>query len=170
MTSLLRRLIERSARSVNRSAAGSAVPAGIEPPPPGERPRPTAHERTLMRRRLRMLRRLDKAAPDNGGAPELESVKAEIETLQRALAELTTLDELLASGAFARCPSCGDLVAPRDHRCLHCDAELPHAAPHTRNGGEPAQEPQPAGRPHPAPAATAATGASSGRAPTQPAR
>lgn len=128
MTSFFRRLIDRSARSVNRSAAGSAVPAGLEPPRPGERPRPTAHERTLMRRRLRMLRKEHSAAAgDNGHARDRGAVEAEIRTLEQALADLTTLDELLATGAFARCPSCGDLVAARDPRCLHCGADLPRA-------------------------------------------
>jgi hypothetical protein len=129
MTSFFRRLIDRSARSVNRSAAGTAVPAGLEPPRPGERPRPTAHERTLMRRRLRVLRREHGAgAGDNGHARERETVEAEIQTLEQALADLTTLEELLASGAFARCPGCGDLVAPHDPRCVHCGAELPQAS------------------------------------------
>lgn len=168
MTSFLRRLIERFDRSVDRSAAGGAVPAGIEPPRPGERPRPTARERTLMRRRLRMLRKEPGAdARDNG---HTRPVEAEIQTLEQALADLTTLDELLASGAFERCPKCGDLVAPRDARCLHCDAELPQAVEQPSNGVEPTQEIQPAGPPHPTTAAAAATGASSGRAPTQPAR
>lgn len=168
MTSFLRRLIERSARSVNRSAAGTAVPAGLEPAHPGERPRPTAHERTLIRRRLRVLRQQATAtAQDNGRAREPEGVEAEIDTLRRALDELTTLDELLASGAFARCPECGDLVASRDPRCLHCGTELPQAKP--RNGAEPLHQPQPGGPPHTT-VAPAATGASSGRAPTQPAR
>jgi hypothetical protein len=164
MTSFLRRLIERLAQSVNRSAAGTAVPAGIERSLPGERPRPTARERTLMRRRIRLLRKqVGAAARDNGHTGELE---AEIATLERALADLTTLDELLASGAFARCPACGDLVAARDLHCLHCQTELPHAVTRGRNGGEP----QPAGPRHPATTASAATGASSGRAPRQPAR
>ena len=168
MTSFLRRLIERSARSVNRSAAGTAVPAGLEPSHPGERPRPTAHERTLIRRRLRVLRQQGtEIAHDNGQARELQGVEAEIDTLERALAELTTLDELLASGAFARCPDCGDLVASHDTRCLHCATELPHAK--ARNGADLSHQPQPGGPPHTT-VAPAATGASSGRAPTQPAR
>src|SRR5512133_592846 len=101
MTSFLRRLIERSAQSVNRSAAGTAVPAGLEPPHPDERPRVTAHERTLIRRRLRVLRQQGTpGAQDNGHARERQGVEAEIDTLERALAELTTLAELLASGAF----------------------------------------------------------------------
>jgi hypothetical protein len=128
MTSFFRRLIDRSARSLNRSAAGTAVPAGLDPPRPGERPGPTAHERTLMRRRLRTLRREHGApAREYGHTRERGSVEAEIQTLEQALADLTTLEELLASGAFARCPGCGDLVAPRDPRCLHCGAELPQA-------------------------------------------
>src|SRR2546423_13699311 len=70
MPAFLKRLLERSTQKVNRSAAGSPVPAGIEP---GEPRHPTARERTLMRRRLRALRRRREALMREVGGLVLES-------------------------------------------------------------------------------------------------
>lgn len=180
MPGFLRRLLERSTQTVNRSAAGTPVPAGVDP---DERRGPTARERTLMRRRLRSLRRRREAlmrevgglvleskhgeagAPQqlDGRTHELEAVDAEARALVQALDELKTLDELLSSGVSARCPSCGELVAGRERFCTNCGAQLGRPAP-------PDSRP-PTGRPSrsAAPAAMA-TGASSGRSPSPPAR
>jgi hypothetical protein len=158
MPSFLRRLIERSARSVNRSAAGSPVPAGVEPLRHGERTLPTAHERTLIRRRLRALRK-----------GTLEAVNTEPGRLEQALAERITLDELLAGGAIARCPSCGDLVANGEKQCWNCGAEQQQARDTHHRDGEATQQ-LAAPRTHTAATTAAPTGASSGRSPAPPAR
>ena len=183
MPALLRRLLERSKQKVDRSAAGTPVPAGIEP---NAKPGPTARERTLMRRRLRALRRrrealmrevgglvLESKHGENGASQrldgrtrELEQVDAEARAIAQALAELKTLDELLSSGPSARCSTCGELVAKREHFCSNCGAAT--------GKGVPAQQPEPhppASRAaHPAAPAAVVTGASSGRSPSPPAR
>jgi hypothetical protein len=140
MPAFLRRLLERSTKKINQAAAGSAVPAGVEP---GERSGPTARERTLMRRRLRAVRRRrDALMREVGGlvleskqaestvpevlderTQELESVDAEERALVQALDERTTLDELFASGLSERCANCGELVARREHYCTNCGAQ-----------------------------------------------
>jgi hypothetical protein len=179
MPALLRRLFDRSKQRVNSTAAGTKVPAGTDP---GEQHGPTARDRTLMRRRLRALRRrrealmrevgglvLDSKHEQNGAAElldgrtnELEAVDAEARTIMEALDEKKTLDELLASGASSRCSACGELVATREHYCTNCGAQQGRVdAPDTH---------APAPRATPAATPTAvATGASSGRAPTPPA-
>jgi hypothetical protein len=188
MLDSLRRFLDRSAKKVNRSAAGaSPVPAGLDPRQPGERRGPTARERTLMRRRLRAVRRRREALMrevgglvleskhEHNGAPsqlegrthELEDVDAEAQALVEALDEGKTLDELFASGASARCKNCGELVARREHYCTNCGAQQSqHAAQQ-----QPA-EPRPAAprAPQTTSAPTAVvTGASSGRSSTPPA-
>jgi hypothetical protein len=180
MPAFLKRLLERSAQKINRAAAGSPVPAGIEP---GEPRHPTARERTLMRRRLRALRRRREAlmrevgglvleskhgengAPQrlDGRTQELEQVDAEARAIVQALGERKTLEELLSSGLSARCPNCAELVAKRERFCASCGAEVTRAQP-------PGPRP-PAGRPsHTAAPAAMVTGASSGRSPSPPAR
>ena len=184
MPAFLRRLLDRSTRTVNRSAAGTAVPAGVDP---REGRGPTARERTLMRRRLRSLRRRREAlmrevgglvldtnhgengAPErlDGRTHELEAVDAEARALMQALDELKTLDELTSTGISKRCESCGELVARREHFCPNCGAQVGPADTHVT-------EPHPSagrGSAHPAaPAAAAVTGASSARSPSPPAR
>lgn len=168
MPALLRRLLERSKQKVDRSAAGSAVPAGIDP---SEHQGPTAHERTLMRRRLRALRRRREALTRDvggldGAARELEQLDAEARALRQALDEKKTLDELLASGTSARCSGCGELMGKREAFCTNCGAKTPHASVPEQAGPHP-----PAGRTSHATAQTAViTGASSGRSPSPPAR
>src|SRR5690242_3463253 len=98
MQELLRRVLERSKQKIDRSAAGTPVPAGIEP---SEQRGPTARERTLMRRRLRALRRRQDAIaaqPLEGQAPEVEQLEAEAQAIAEALDGKKTLDELLAGG------------------------------------------------------------------------
>ena len=183
MPALLRRLLERSKHKVDRSATGTAVPAGIEP---NAKPGPTARERTLMRRRLRALRRRREAlmrevgglvleskhgengAPQrlDGRTQELEQVDAEARAIAQALDEQQTLDELLSSGLSTRCPTCGELVASRDHFCSNCGAKTGKAAPAEQPGAH-----TQAGRPaHKTAPAAVVTGASSGRSPSPPAR
>jgi hypothetical protein len=147
MPSFLRRIFDRLSERVDRSARGTPVPAGTEPSTPGERPKPTARERTLMRRRLRALRRRREAlmmevgsevleskrgsnsARLNGKTAELEQVDNEARVLAEALDELKTLDELIASGVARRCPSCGELVAGRESYCSACGTPLKGAKP-----------------------------------------
>jgi hypothetical protein len=183
MPAFLRRLLERSTQKVNRSAVGTPVPAGVDP---REQRGPTARERTLMRRRLRSLRRrrealmrevgglvLDANHGENGApqrldgrTAELEAVDAEARAIVQALDELKTLDELTSTGLSKRCESCGELVARREHFCSNCGAQVGRPAAHST-------EPRPpAGRSsaHPAAPAAAVTGASSARSPSPPAR
>ncbi|HET8673370.1 MAG TPA: zinc ribbon domain-containing protein [Thermoleophilaceae bacterium] len=140
----LRRLFDSTVQKATRSAAGSSQPAGLDP---ASRTGPTAHERTLMRRRARALHR------QGGGGDELQAISA-------ALAELRTLDELLAGGACVRCPACGELAGRRDRQCWSCGAQL--AQPH-----EAATRVIPRGS---RPGSAQVTGASSGRSPLPPAR
>ena len=165
MRALLRRLLDRTAEKVNRSAAGTAPPAGLEPPKPGERAGPTARERTLMRRRLRALRKRRESHEKAGGVrpKDLEEIDAEIVMLRDALAQRKTLDELLASSPLTRCPGCGDLVSKRERQCPSCGTQLPpgreappHPAPRAKHAGSPA--------------VPVATGASSARSRTPPSR
>lgn len=149
MRALLRRLLETTARKVNRSAAGSFPPAGVDDPAPRG---PTAHERTLMRRRLRSLRRAASSSAD---------ADAERAALENALERMSTLDELLAGGTSQRCPACGELAGKRDRSCPSCGAQL--AAPREAVT-------RPLGRAQHAPPAAPVRGASSGRSPTPPAR
>ncbi len=160
MSALLRRLLDRSTNKVNRVAAGTPVPAGIDPDQPQG---PTARERTLMRRRLRALRRRREALTRdaNGLAlestQELEAVDAERHALEQALKERKTLDELLASGVSSRCANCGELVSAREHYCTNCGAEQPP----TRRPAPPPEGPPPQRAP-------VVTGASSARVQTPP--
>jgi hypothetical protein len=175
MPTSLRRLLDRAAEKVNRSAAGTAVPAGLEPPRPGDRPKPTARERTLMRRRLRALRKRREApaadaahgaqgdslaTADGARRRDRDEIEAEIALLESALAERKTLDALLSSSTLGRCTSCGELVGRRERQCSGCGAQLPG---HGHEGGQRAVP----RAPHAAPVPTAA---SSGRSPTPPAR
>jgi hypothetical protein len=178
MPGFLRRLLDRLTDKVTRSARGTAVPAGVEPSVPGERPKPTARERTLMRRRLRTLRRRREAlmlevgsevlesrrgeSPDSGRldgrAAELEQVDLEVRALAEALDQLRTLDEVIASGVARRCPSCGELVAGRESFCSSCGASL--------KGGRPGDGPKrPPARVSGRPGATT-TAAAAGRGPS----
>jgi hypothetical protein len=174
MSALLRRLLDRSTQKVNRAAAGTPVPAGVEP---GERRGPTAGERTLMRRRLRALRRrrealmrevgglvLESKHGENGTSEvldgrtqELEAVDAEARTLVEALDELKTLDELVASGVSSRCANCGELVASREHYCTNCGTQ--------QQSSRQVAAPTPVAA---APRAPVVTGSSSAQSPTQP--
>ena len=162
MSALLRRLLDRTTKKVNRVAAGTPVPAGIDP---DERKGPTARERTLMRRRLRALRRRREALTRDGNGialestQELEAVDAERHALEQALKELKTLDELLASGVSGRCANCGELVSTREHYCTNCGAEQPST-----------HRPAPAPKGPPPQRAPVVTGASSARAQTPPGR
>jgi hypothetical protein len=181
MPASLTRFFDRAKRTVNRTARGTKVPAGTEP---GEQHRATARERTLMRRRLRALRRrrealmrevgglvLESKHEQNGAQPllegrtdELEAVDAEMRTIVEALDEKKTLGELLASGVSDRCKNCGELVATREHFCTNCGAQQGRA----EAAGAKAAATASRSAATTAPTAVA-TGASSGRAPTPPA-
>ena len=116
-------------------AAGSPVPAGLEPPVPGEPPKPTAHERTLMRRRLRALRRSREALLLDADGADVEQLDAEARALAEALDQLKTLDQLIASGIVKRCSSCGELTAPREGDCSACGQGRADRGPRTADRG-----------------------------------
>ena len=144
MRAFLTRLYERWKATAYRSAVGTPVPAGLDPDEPGG---PTARERMLMRRRLRALGRED----------------AEAEVLRRALAERQTLEELLATGAVVRCPSCGELAGRSEPLCANCGARLASEQATERRTAT-------AQNGHATAPTTTVTGASSVRSPTPPAR
>jgi hypothetical protein len=144
MPSFLRRLFERLSDTVNRSAAGTPIPAGVELPAPGERPRPTAHERALIRRRLRTVSARREAGE---GPATLEQLDAEAQALTTALDELKTLDELIAAGVVQSCPSCGELVGAHDGGCASCGgAQQAGTAGSASEGGGAATQQLPAAR------------------------
>ena len=153
MSALLRRFLDRTIRKVNRVAEGTPVPAGVDP---REHTGPTARERTVMRRRLRALRRRREALTRDNRTQEVEAVDAEERAIIEALDQRKTLDELLGSGVLSRCPNCGELVASREHYCTNCGAEQPPA----RQPAEP--------KPPTPPRAPVVTGASSAQAQTPP--
>jgi hypothetical protein len=196
MPNLFRRLLERASDTARRSARGTPVPAGIEPPNPDERPKPTARERALMRRRLRALQRRRRALAMKVGeayaeskrgtinherldtrADELEAVEAEARSLAQALDEMQTLDDVVAAGVVARCPACGELVSRRGSYCPSCGSPLGRRGHRVGDGGPPKQLEQPprvSGAPSPpapgAPKTAAATGSSTGRPAPRPGR
>jgi hypothetical protein len=144
MPSFLRRLFDRLSDKVNRSAAGTPVPAGVELPVPGERPKPTAHERALIRRRLRTITRRREAGE---GTATLEQLDAEARALTTALEEFKTLDELIAAGVVQSCPSCGELVGAHDGGCASCgSAQQADPAGSASEGGAAATQQLPAAR------------------------
>jgi hypothetical protein len=142
MAAFLKRLREQ----VDRVAAGSAVPAGQEPPDPAQRPKPTARERTMIRRRLRDLKRKRELMLVELGAltleqhrrdrftpglvepktADLESLQAEVEALEAALAEDRRVVDIVAAGIAGSCPSCGALASAAARFCESCGAELSH--------------------------------------------
>jgi ribosomal protein L32 len=126
MPSFLRRLLDRLSKRIDRAAAGTPVPAGIDTRTLDEAPKPTARERTLMRRRLRALE------PSDG----------EARALKEALDQRKTLDELIASGVVEQCPSCGELASPHEAHCSSCGVALRRdQGPRTTDQGP---SPQPA--------------------------
>jgi len=159
MRAFLTRLFERLKAKADRSAAGTPVPAGLDPDEPRG---PTARERTLMRRRLRTLQR--RRATIESAGDELAQLDGEADALRRALDERRTLDELLASGAVAHCHDCGELAGRRDNVCPNCGAQLGSEEPTQRRPGAQSRNG------HADATSTAVTGASSARSSSPPAR
>ena len=86
------------------------MPAGTEPPVPGERPKPTARERTLMRRRLRTLQRRREALMMQVGGEVLESRRgSDSARLDGKTAELEQVDN--EARVLANAP--GNELTPR---------------------------------------------------------
>ncbi len=142
MPTFVRRLVERLSQTVDRAAAGSPVPAGLEPPVPGEPPKPTAHERTLMRRRLRALRRSREALLLDADGSDVEQLDAESHALAEALDQWKTLDQVIASGIVKRCSTCGELMAPGEGGCASCGAgKTADRGPLTADRGTPKPQP-----------------------------
>src|SRR5689334_15456041 len=94
MPTSVRRLLERLSQRVDRVAAGTPVPAGVERPRPGEPPKPTARERTLMRRRLRALRRRREALKLEVGGELLESRRGDGSDNGRLDAKASELEQV----------------------------------------------------------------------------
>jgi len=138
LTGLRTRLRE----SVDRSARGSDVPAGIER---GDGAAGTgSRERGRMRRRLRELRRLREAQllelgalvleahrHDRDDSPVIKRKAAEAGALDeeaRALADaLQTdggLDTIVAAGVAGACPTCGTLTSTSARFCPTCGTAL----------------------------------------------
>ncbi|MBX5470714.1 MAG: hypothetical protein IRZ21_12570 [Thermoleophilaceae bacterium] len=136
---MLRGLRQRTLSLIERTAEGSTPPAGVEPRAPGERPRPSARERGVVRRRLREARREREALvlelgeltlaaargePDTGRAEQvtkaLRSLEEEACALADALATDRTLGELLSTETVAACARCRALVPRHAGYCQRC--------------------------------------------------
>jgi hypothetical protein len=146
----------RVRESVDRSARGTDVPAGIERG--AAEGRVSSRERGRMRRRLRELRRLREAALLELGALTLEAHRQaredapvlrrkstevgalddEARALAAALATDAGLDTIVTAGVAGPCPTCGTLNSTSARFCSTCGTALdgrPEPAP---RGDEPA--------------------------------
>jgi hypothetical protein len=124
----------------HEAAAGSALPAGQEPPADDAAPAPTTAERGSMRKRARRLTRLREVQLRELGAlvvemrrlgrenPELVARKAaellavdeELRGLRAALGERETLEQVVAAGVAGTCRRCDTLMGSDDRFCPHC--------------------------------------------------
>ena len=119
---MLDKLRRRAGEVAERTASGSAVPAGQDPSEYGER-KPSVRERGLMRRRLRVLRQKRETMLASLGAlvyeqhrqerpdadllrrkaGEVRSVDEELRALDAALGHNQGVDEVIAAGSGAVC-------------------------------------------------------------------
>jgi hypothetical protein len=136
----LKGLPKRAAGKARETAAGTPVPAGHEPPPPGAEARPGARERSAMRRRARKASHLREALVRDLGAlvvemdrlgrrndelvarkaRDIEALDAELRGLAAALGERQTLARVVDTGIAGACAHCGTLLATDDRFCSHC--------------------------------------------------
>jgi hypothetical protein len=136
----LKNIPKRTADKARDAAAGSAVPAGQEQPPPDAPPAPVTAERGTMRKRVRRLSRLREVQMRELGAlvvelrrlgrenPDLVSLKAaqalavdeELRRLRTALGERQTVEQVVSAGVSGSCARCGTLMATDDRFCPHC--------------------------------------------------
>ena len=122
------------------AAAGSATPAGQEPPPPAGAARPGARERAAMRRRIRKAGRIREALVRELGTlvlemerldrrndelvrrkgKEIEALDRELSGLAAALGRRQTLSSVVATGVAGSCAACGTLLGTEDRFCSRC--------------------------------------------------
>jgi hypothetical protein len=133
----------RAGSKLRGPADESAVPAGQDPAAPGAvAVRSGARERSMMRRRVRKLRRLREATARDLGLlllemqrrhrqnPELlrrktiqlRAIDDELRGLTAALGRSDRLDQVVAAGVAANCANCGALLATDDRYCSNCGA------------------------------------------------
>jgi len=137
-------LRSRVTETVDQAAAGSAQPAGQDPPAPGIREPTSARERGVMRRRIRRLRRVREALLMELGAVVFESerrgrpgeslarrkldqlrvIENEVGALGVALGEGRPLVEVVNAGIAGACPTCGALYSLDAHFCANCGTGL----------------------------------------------
>lgn len=138
----LKQLRARTSQTVDRMAAGTPVPAGVDGSEPPAGSRASARERGTMRRRLRRLKQRREALLLELGALvfELERRQEEHPDLVRAkVGELLGLDEeahglgvaldsdwtvveVVRAGIAGACPRCGALVSLDAAFCSSCGA------------------------------------------------
>ncbi len=163
------RLSPKSLRSrvtdtVDRAAAGSAQPAGQDPPAPGSREPVSARERGVMRRRIRRLRRVREALLMELGAVVFESerrgrpgdalarrkldqlrvIENEVGALGVALGEGRPLVDVVNAGIAGACATCGALFSLDAHYCANCGTALARGS---ARGAAPAEAPAPVAAP-----------------------
>ena len=178
-----RALPTRAADKARDAAAGSAVPAGQEPPPPGAEDQPSARSRGAMRRRLRKATHLREGLVRDLGAlvvemdrlgrrndellarkaREIEALDRELRGLAEALGQRHTVAQVVIAGIAGECAACGTLLGTEDRFCSRCGTAVARdaRAPHTdaQRAAEAAQPEAGSGQPAagaPQPAAGAA--------------
>ena len=135
-----RALPKRAAEKARDTAAGSAVPAGQEPPAPGAEDQPTARSRGAMRRRLRKATHLREGLVRDLGAlvvemdrlgrrndellarkaREIEALDSELRGLAEALGQRHTVSQVVIAGIAGECAACGTLLGTEDRFCSRC--------------------------------------------------
>ncbi|MBA2506115.1 MAG: hypothetical protein H0V29_09240 [Thermoleophilaceae bacterium] len=141
MPAFVDKLRKRAGDAAERTASGSAVPAGADPSAPAEQERkPSVRERGLMRRRLRVLRQKREAMLADLGAlvyeqhrqerpdadlvrrktGEVRAVDEEARALDAALGHGQGLDEVMATGIAGSCARCQSLIGTEEKYCSRC--------------------------------------------------
>src|SRR4051812_27290625 len=135
-----RALPKRAAEKARDAAAGSAVPAGQEPPAGGTEGGPSARDRREMRRRARRsahlrealvrelgelvaeMNRLDRRNDElvTRKAREIEALDRQLRGLSEALGERQTVEQVVLAGVAGSCVACGTLLGTGDRFCSHC--------------------------------------------------
>jgi hypothetical protein len=159
-----RALPKRAAEKARSTAAGSPVPAGQEPPPPGAEAGPSVGDRREMRRRARKAAHLREALVRELGAlvaemnrlgrsnDELVTRKArEIDALDRqltgladALGERQTVGQVVLAGIAGSCAGCGTILGTGDRFCSHCGRAVAAAGDSAEPPPPPPPPPPPA--------------------------
>src|SRR4051794_8895226 len=148
MSPSLKNISKRTADKARDAAAGSAVPAGQEPPAPDAPATPVTAERGAMRKRVRRLgrirevrlrelgalvvelRRLERDNPELVArkVAELQALDEELRGLRDALGEQRTVEQVVEAGIAGTCARCRALIATDDRFCSRCGLAVEPAA------------------------------------------